>query len=197
VGALVIGASCPTCALAGQTILDHQNQVFVETVVGRGWLVFLVTGSPSIVLVDTATSIVTDYTISHPKDNPLQPPRPVRSAKTYKASDALCAIRSDDGSVLAGWVDEPVLTDAAGSSYTFPHVDLAKGDLVKIHAVNKAADCAAPLPGNRFISDFTMSWQGSQNYPVLLPTEMSETFTGVVTGEKPFKGHPVAPQKNK
>jgi hypothetical protein len=164
VGALVNKASCLGCAVAGQIVLKANDKAFVETVVGRGWLVFVATGSPTLVLADASTNVTKAYSLTHPPPNPLMPLPPAnRAVRTYIVPGALCAGRSDAVTAAAGWVDAPVFTDENGFKHTFPGIDLAKGDIVEITAENQ--ECPAPPPGQLALKRLTLKY----DYPSISP----------------------------
>lgn len=157
VGALVIKASCPGCAVAAQTIMDKKDKAFVETLVGRGWLVYLTTGSPTLVLADAGANAAKAYQLTHPAPNPLAPPAPAaRPTKTFKAEGALCGVKSDGPSSTAGWVKAPVVIDDTGSSATYPSIDVREGDILIVRAENK--ECPPVPPGQRSLNDFKMKF---------------------------------------
>ncbi|MPV69494.1 hypothetical protein [Burkholderia sp. BE17] len=182
VGALVIKSSCPGCSVTAHTVMNANDRAFAEAVVGRGWLVFFSTGSPSIVLADAATSIATEYKLTHPKPNPMSvAPSPERGVKHYTTQNALCSVLSTDGTVAAGWVDAPSFSDPNGRVSVFPGVDLVDGDFLDIQAANSPKDCPAPPAGQTRPSHFKMKYSYSSVSPGTQTTAMKYVLVGSIT----------------
>ncbi|WP_141727496.1 hypothetical protein [Burkholderia seminalis] len=179
VGSLVIKASCPGCSVAAHTLMEANDRAFAEAVVGRGWLVFLSTGSPSIVLADAATSVAKEYKLTHPQPNPMTvAPSPERGVKHYTVRNALCSVQSTDDMVAAGWVDPPSFSDPNGKVSIFPGVDLVEGDLLDVQAKNDTKDCPAPPNGQTRPSSFKMKY----SYSAVAPGTQATTIKYVLTG---------------
>jgi len=177
VGGLVIKSSCTGCAVAAQTVLSSNDKAFVEMVVGRGWLVFLGTGSPSLVLADAATSVVKSYELTHPPANPLQPAPPAnRGTKDFRVSGALCMVRVDaDNSLAAGFVDAPVFQNE-GKTFTWPAVDLQPGDILTVDAAGK--ECPKVPSGQTLLSNAKMKYSYETNQPTTTTTAMKYFLVG-------------------
>jgi hypothetical protein len=171
IGGILVKATCEGCAIAAQTVLSSNDKATVEEVIGRGWLVYLTTGSPSLVIADAATSVVKEYDLNHPGPNILAPQPPAaRQSQHYKVDGALCAVKSEGRDVAAGWVSAPIFVNDAGQSFTFPGVDLVEGDSLDIQANNTG--CKAPPQGQSLLDHVHMIFEYPQVPPTVSPTAM-------------------------
>jgi len=117
VGGLIIKGQCPACDVLAQDLLSKPDKAFIETVVGRGWLLWVSGVDPVIIIADAATSTAKKYIIKPPHNNPLQaaPPQS-RGTKTYEASPATCGVESEQSKAVFGWVEAPVLKDRSSGA---------------------------------------------------------------------------------
>lgn len=176
VGGLVIKSSCPSCEIFAQNVMDKKDKVFIEKVVGRGWLLFVSGVDPVIIIADAATSVAQRYAIKKSEiQNPLQPVQIPPQSRNYKIyhTEATCAVISEQEKVVSGWVNPPILTErSTGLTFTFPNLDLMKGDTI---IINSANDCPDIPPGQTKIANAT---------PITF--EYSDLITGTPTTMKYF-----------
>ncbi|MGY8527595.1 hypothetical protein [Paracidovorax citrulli] len=182
VGALISKGTCKSCALAGATIVSSNDKAFIEAVVGRGFLVFVTTGSPSLVIADAATNLAKNFELTRPPPNPLQPAPPAdRGRRTFRIAEGLCSVLLEENNfVTVGWVTPPVLISSDGGSSTFPGVDLVQGDILEIDVMNKLADCPAPPKGQSRPSKVRMTYEYSQLIPTAQPGAMTIALIGTM-----------------
>lgn len=178
IGGLVIKASCPGCAVAAQTLLSSPDKQFVEAVVGRGWLIFVATGAPVLVLVDAARSMPRQYALTRPPVNPLQAPPPSsREQKLYRVEAALCAVGDGAGNLVAGWVDPPSFVETATKVVSeYPIIDVFENDVVEFAVENTG--CPLPPPGQAQLTSVRMKYGHSNAVPAASPTAMKYFVTG-------------------
>jgi hypothetical protein len=148
VGSLIAKSTCIGCVELGNNLLSKPDVAFLETVVGRGFIVYVATDDPIMVLADAAASAAAEYRLTHNRGAPTFPkpvPPAKRDKKKYEAQNALCAAGTVAMVTLAA-VDQFVLVDSAtGTRYTMPQVDLLPGDIVTFKNVpNLSPDCGAP-----------------------------------------------------
>lgn len=171
VGSLVTAAGCPTCKVAlDTTVANGGDKAFIETVVGRGWLIFSTTGDPILVVADASTSVAREWKQTHQAaNNPFQPPAPSRKQKKYTMSSALCMTKyASTGSVMVGWVSAPVFTDDdSGNKFQMPLIDLIPGDQITASATNDPKDCLPqpPSSGSQYITNAIFKFSNYQEIP--------------------------------
>ncbi|HEX8590697.1 hypothetical protein [Pseudomonas sp.] len=172
IGGAIVKTTCPACAI----MLTGNDKVFVEKVVGRGWLVYMTTGSPMIVLADATSNIAKGIDLGTPEPAVFSaPPSQVRAGIAYSASEATCMVRNiANGSITAGWVDPPVLRAANGVEKVYPNVSVLPVDTLKITSKN---DCADVPEGQEKLTEIVIKIGDSRSIPVEEPV-MKYFFTG-------------------
>ncbi|MDZ4020647.1 hypothetical protein PssiTeo3_40420 [Pseudomonas sichuanensis] len=159
IGGAVVKGSCPACAV----LLEGKDKVFVEQVVGRGWLVFIATGDPALVVADAATNIANRILLGQ-EEPPVfsASPAKIREPIAYTTSEANCLVRhTATGKVTAGWADAPVLR-ADGLEKVYPNVNMLPVDTVKITSKN---DCPPVPEGQERLSEIVINVNQSQAIP--------------------------------
>jgi hypothetical protein len=138
VGGLIVKSNSPIGAVVAQTILDGDTKKFAEEVVGRGFILLATTDSPELVVTDAVGNIIDHFTMTNPPQNPIAPTAPApqpRERQSYTTSKATCMVRGKDGSVTAGWIDSPVITNVqTGEKQDFMTADVRENDYVDIDA---------------------------------------------------------------
>jgi hypothetical protein len=131
----------PTVNLTAGAIIPADAQPFVDSVIGRGFLIFLGSGNPTFVFVDQATGSATSQQLTPAA--PLPPAPETVEPKIYVATAADCLTLSHDGVAAAQWVRAPELTDSrTNQTAKYPDVELRSGDSIEIKSSN--AGCAIP-----------------------------------------------------
>lgn len=163
VGGLVIKGSCFGCAIFAQQ-LNQGDRQFLETVIGRGFLVFLATnGSPTLVLVDAANSAPQEYALTHEPPTVALPQPPARPYRTF-STKASCALLADDKAQLVlAFIDPPTLQDSATNElFTFPSVDMRPNDVI---VFTSGADCPKPPDGQQLLTSGKLSYANATVVP--------------------------------
>lgn len=160
IGSAVVKGSCPACAV----MLSGKDKAFVERVVGRGWLIYMTTGDPVLVLADAATSIAKGIELG--KEEPevfSAPPTKIRDPIAYSSSEATCIVRHiETGKITVGWVDAPVLRAANGIEKVYPNVGILPVDTLKVTSNN---DCPNVPEGQEKLTEIVITMNRTQAVP--------------------------------
>jgi hypothetical protein len=131
--ALVNSPGCIGCNYVATKIAPNLSDEQRKSIIGRGFLTFLATGSPVLVVIDVATNLSTQHPLSSDESPPVAPVPPSRGTRTY-SGNASCIIQKGT-QIYGAWVDAPVLKDdASGQTATYPVVDLLAGDTLVLNA---------------------------------------------------------------
>lgn len=130
--------TCQICGTAANITVTPADRPFIEGVVGRGFIEYVTTEDPVLVLADAATSAATRVPLKAPIPVPPVPASPTHRPTVYKASSAFCLIQSSSKSVTAGWVNGPrLVSEATKKAYTYPRITLEKNDIIDVTSDNK------------------------------------------------------------
>lgn len=140
IGDLLINSpSCLTCASIAHNVLPNLSDQQIYSMVGEGFLVYLATGDPALVLIDVAANLATRQNVRAPQPTLPVPvdskPKPnKRKAKSYE-TEAECLIqKKGDPNIYAAWKAPATFAAADGSKHLFPEVDLKPGDTLSVKA---------------------------------------------------------------
>jgi hypothetical protein len=153
IGGLVIKSSCPGC----EVLLSGNDKALVETIVGRGWLIFLETGNPYLVIVDAANTAANGVDLGEEEipQTFSAPPTQVRQPVSYEVDGANCMVENiADEKVVVGFVDAPTFKSAGNENKVFPNVTVLPVDTVKVKSKN---DCAQVPQGQRLVFEATIN----------------------------------------
>jgi hypothetical protein len=127
--------------------MKKNDKAFVESVVGRGWLMYMGGVDPVLILADAATSTATYIDLAQKQQSkapiPVEAPPP-RGQIAWSATAAECIVGGDNNAIVIGFVTPPSLTNlATNESFTFPAVDLRPGDTVVTTSNDSCPDVPA------------------------------------------------------
>jgi hypothetical protein len=131
--AVLNAPGCIGCSALTTTVLQKLSKDQINKIVGEGFLTFVATGNPTLVVIDVAQKIIRESQITPPAENPFgkQPP-PVSRKYTGKAN---CIMQEKNGDgVMAAWISNPELTGEDGAVYKYPTLEISLGDNVKLTA---------------------------------------------------------------
>jgi hypothetical protein len=132
---LVNSPTCWACKTLTDTLLPNMSKAQIEEAAGSGFLTFLLTDSPVLVVIDASTNIATRQSIRE-EAGVIPPPTAAgignRKPRVFSARPN-CIVRYRDGTIYAGWKTSGAFSDAR-ETRVFPDVDLLPGDTVKVTA---------------------------------------------------------------
>lgn len=134
---LINSPGCIGCLALAHNVLPNLTDDQIKSVVGQGFLTFMVTGDPILVTIDVATNIATQQGIKPKKPElPLatQPIATPRNPKVYTLLGICMIQKAGDPNIYAAWRGPAAFIDPAGVSHIHPDVDLATGDTLIITA---------------------------------------------------------------
>ncbi len=132
---LINSPNCSTCSTIARNIAPKLSEQQIKQAVGEGFLVFLATGDPVLVVVDVANNVVSQQSIKNSDTAPAPPQQPGtnREAKIYSGV-AECIVEYKNGYMYAGWKNPPQLIGSDGKRFTVPEIDLRDGDVINLTA---------------------------------------------------------------
>lgn len=162
----------PATGIAAELMLDEPTRAQVDTLVGRGWLVF-VKGNPDFMGVLANGIEVKDHPLEEPPVTMGEAPKP-RKVKHYE-STAFCAVALGSR-VTAGWVEAPVLIDkSSGEKFTYPTVDLQNNDTIEVKTSDQ---CAGPQKKELSLASAKLKFEYSSTVPGVGATNMKYFVVG-------------------
>lgn len=162
IGGVILKGTCPGCDVLLTLSSDAEGKAFIQSAVGRGWLLFMATGDPVLVVVDAAATTANRVELKQTPAAGAPVVKP-RGNKVFQAGPAQCIVKHSDGSVVVGWAKPPVFKDAeSGEVYVYPEVDLLEADKV---AVASTDDCPNVPPGQEKLKIVTVRYKYSTVSP--------------------------------
>lgn len=132
--ALIDSPGCLACRSVAHNILPNLTDEQINGVAGRGFLTYLATGDPVLVVIDVAANIARQSSIKPTSPPPNLTARPQNRQQKNYAAHADCMSVMPDGKVYAGWKESPSLTAEDKKPFRYPEVDLFPGDIIEITA---------------------------------------------------------------
>lgn len=140
--------SCIACGTVANIYVSPEDRPFIEEIIGRGFIIFVTTEDPYLVVADAATSVAMRVALKQPPPPiplPIPTPDPAAQPITWETSAADCIFSNKDAYV-AGWIAPPVLTNKkTNEKFTFPNVGIGEKDTVTVTSTN--AGCPQPKQG--------------------------------------------------
>lgn len=130
-GILTGGSFCGACKTYAANIFPDIPQENIDQIVGRGAMVWAATGYPEFIVIDIVKNTASAAPLAPEEDETLLSPSK-RAPKSFVAT-ADCLGKTDKGELYAAWSSNPILKSGP-TSFTFPTVDLAVGDLIELTA---------------------------------------------------------------
>jgi hypothetical protein len=165
-GVLTNSPGCIGCTYVAGKIAPTLGADQINYIVGEGFLTFLATDDPVLVVIDVTTNLATQLSLKHQGDAvPAPPPPPARGHKTYSV-EVDCIVQQKGKTTYAGSKKAPVLTDkSSGKVFTFPEVDLLDGDGLAVTAVRECKELNDPAKGSVALKSSTFSFEYSKVVP--------------------------------